>query len=648
MSPRTERRPAPVAIALLALAIGIALVAVALAAARPAATASATAARHADESRRAVGSGLKSFRSCPQLGGYARAHREALMPSLPVGGITDDGAIAGGAESAAPSASEPAPSSTNIQEQGVDEPDIVKASGATIFAIVDERLEAVDAGAGGPEVVGSIHLPSGPGAAYGYGHQLLLVGDRALVISTSELDRAPWTRTVISEIEIADPAAMSAVRTLSFEGSYVSARQTGGIVRVVTSTTPNYPIAIAEPGPIGAPEAIEGPMPTASPRPSRVRAWLPQARLRDHSTGERSRSPLVRCGEIRKPRRFSGLEMLSVLTIDLKRGLEPVDADAVMTGGEIVYGSPQALYVATERWLDPADAGAQVSQVSTAIHKFDVTDPGATKYVATGKVPGFMLSQWSLSEHEGLLRVASTTAPPWDESGQVAKTESFVSVLGESGDRLVEVGRVGGLGHDEQIYAVRFIGEVGYVVTFRQVDPLYTIDLSDPADPRVLGELEVPGYSAYLHPVGPGRLLGIGQDADSQGRTRGVQASLFDVSDLTTPARLDSFGFGPNSYTEVEYDHHAFFYSEPQRLVVVPLETSSDTGEHQGGAAAFRIDPEAGIETPVQLSHGSSWRSTIRRSLVVGERLFTVSARGVMAHDLETLVSEGWAEFGPA
>ena len=92
-------------------------------------------------------------------------------------------------------------------------------------------------------------------------------------------------------------------------------------------------------------------------------------------------------------------------------------------------------------------------------------------------------------------------------------------MLGEGNEKLVEVGRVGGLGRGERIYSVRFIGEVGYVVTFRQVDPLYTVDLAHPEKPRVIGELKVPGYSAYLHPVGPGRLLGVGQDADSQGRT---------------------------------------------------------------------------------------------------------------------------------
>ena len=159
-----------------------------------------------------------------------------------------------------------------------------------------------------------------------------------------------------------------------------------------------------------------------------------------------------------------------------------------------------------------------------------------------------MLSQWSMSEHEGVLRVASTTSPPWTQGGAAGESESFVTTLAAAGDRLVEVGRVGGIGRGEQIYAVRFIGDAGYVVTFRQVDPLYTLDLSDAAEPRVVGELKIPGYSAYLHPVGDGLLLGIGQDANSDGITSGVQASLFDVSDPAAPARLSHVGLGSGTY----------------------------------------------------------------------------------------------------
>ena len=152
-------------------------------------------------------------------------------------------------------------------------------------------------------------------------------------------------------------------------------------------------------------------------------------------------------------------------------------------------------------------------------------------------MPGSLLNQFSLSEHEGILRAATTV-------GFGPDAESRVTTLERRDGRLVKRGDVGGLGRGERIYAVRFIGDVGYVVTFRQVDPLYTIDLADPDRPRVLGELKIPGYSAYLHPVGDDLLLGVGQDATDQGRLQGLQISLFDVSDLARPARLQQLRLG--------------------------------------------------------------------------------------------------------
>src|SRR5207253_10361519 len=128
--------------------------------------------------------------------------------------------------------------------------------------------------------------------------------------------------------------------------------------------------------------------------------------------------------------------------------------------------------------------------------------------------------------------------------------QSFVTVLAQRGDALASVGRVGNLGAGERIYAVRFIGDVGYVVTFKQVDPLYTVGLSDPEHPRVLGSLELLGYSAYLHPVGDGLLLGVGQAANEQGRTQGTQVSLFDVSDPAKPSRLSNKLVGNGSSSD--------------------------------------------------------------------------------------------------
>ncbi len=336
--------------------------------------------------------------------------------------------------------------------------------------------------------------------------------------------------------------------------------------------------------------------------------------------------------------------MLSVVTIDLAKGLPAIDTDAVVAGGEVVYSSPSSLFVATQRWLSPEAQAEAISGVRTQIHRFDVSDPSATSYVATGAVDGFMLSQWSMSEHEGVLRVASTTSPPWTQGGEIGESESFVTTLATAGDRLVEVGRVGGIGRGEQIYAVRFIGDAGYVVTFRQVDPLYTLDLSDAAKPRVAGELKIPGYSAYLHPVGDGLLLGVGQDANEDGVTTGVQVSLFDVSDPAAPTRLSQVGLGKATTTEVEYDHHAFTYVAETGLVVLPLEDWDATAAGFYGAVGVRVDGAGALASTERTSHGG-YDAAIRRCVVVDGRLFTVSAKAIAEHDPGTLDQFGLTRF---
>lgn len=250
-------------------------------------------------------------------------------------------------------------------------------------------------------------------------------------------------------------------------------------------------------------------------------------------------------------------------------------------------------------------------------------------------MPGYLLSQWSLSEHKGVLRVVSTDAPAWWGPGR--ESESFLTALRHRDGALVTAGRIGGLGKGERVYAVRFVGDVGYVVTFRQIDPLYTVDLADPDRPRVLGELKIPGYSAYLHPIGENLLLGVGQDATDEGRSLGTQLSVFDVSDLRRPTRLHKASLGLG-WSEAESDHHAFLFWPRAGVVVIPFE--------QRGVA-FRVGRARGIDELGRIDHApeNRWAAGIRRSLVVGDSVLTVSEAGVMSSSLATLVERGWAAF---
>jgi uncharacterized secreted protein with C-terminal beta-propeller domain len=601
-----------------------ALLAVLLAAALVAAPSGAEAS--AEQKPRANPARLKAFGSCTGLVRYARRNAVRHARSMLRRGQDDSGA--GGSEPAGQERAAPDDfSGTNVQEQGVDEPDIVKTNGTHAFAIARGALHTVDVRAPAPAVLDSLPLAEGS-------HTLLLRGDRALVISslysTAKALRVPdWLpSTRLVEVDVSNPGRLRVINTLDVEGGFVSARLTGETARIVLR---------------GTPRALAGSL--ASVRRARSARWLPRGVLTRRTSGRTRTRRAVACRAVRRTRGFSGIGMLTVLTVDLERGLPAVDSDALMTDADTVYASTGGLYVATHRWIDPVTAGEgePPEGVRTSIHRFDASQRGVTTYTSSTEVRGFLLSQWALSEHAGHLRVASTTVPSW--WGRDEESESFVTVLSLDGGRLTQVGRVGGLGRGEQIYAVRFIGDVGYVVTFRQVDPLYTVDLSTPAAPKVLGELKIRGYSAYLHPVGEDLLLGVGQDATAQGRQLGTQLSLFDVSDLGNPTRLHQFTL-PGGSSEVEYDHLAFLYWPATGVTVLPLQRWNEDGPVFVGAAGFRVD-RAGIADLGRISHPvkDEWRGQIRRSFVVGDRLLTLSEVGLLASPLDTLQGGTWLRF---
>jgi hypothetical protein len=359
----------------------------------------------------------------------------------------------------------------------------------------------------------------------------------------------------------------------------------------------------------------------------------------------------VACRAVRRPVTFSGLGMLTVLTIDLDRGLPAIDSDALMTDAQTVYGSTKSLYIATQRWIDPRTAPDRIPEgVRTAIHRFDASNAERTDYRASGEAPGYLLNQFSLSEFRGVLRVATTQEPVWASGARAQDSESLVTVLDQHGGRLDEVGRVGGLGKGERIYSVRFIDDAGYVVTFRQTDPLYTLDLADPTHPRVRGALELLGYSAYLHSVGSDLILGVGRDATPEGRVGGAQLSLFDVSNLAAPKLLSRHALGSSSSTDAEFDHKAFLFWPPSKLAVLPVQIYGDGQTSRApdftGAIGFRIGRTAGIGEAGRVVHDRSGTAVpVTRSLVVGARLFTLSDGGVLASDLSTLAPGTWVPF---
>lgn len=606
--------------------------------------------------------GLVTFASCEELLGYAQANAPRIqrwdpsMPMPPVAAAPSPVSPESTADSGA-GAGEPDFSGTNVQEAGVDEPDTVKTDGRRVFAIAQGRFVELDGRSTDPRVLGGLSLE-------GSGHQLLLYRDRAIVIaqvySSNPLEPAPppvakpttgtqaagagaagakaagarpaaraalspampsYNQTLLTELDLSLVGRPRIVRNLRVEGSYNAARLVDSVVRLVVTSSPRGLVEEEARAQVGG--------------------WIPSYRVRNRRTGRSALRPVAACNQVSRPQTYSGLGLLTVLTIDLDKGLSANDSDSVLANVGTVYGTSDALYAASYA----GGIGGTGGDPATTVHKFVTDRAGQTSYRASGTIPGTLLSQWALSEHAGVLRAASTLQR-WDVATGSA-SESFVTTFEERDGRLVELARVGGLGRGERIYAVRFIADVGYVVTFRQVDPLYTLDLADPRRPQLLGELKIPGYSAYLHPVGEDLLLGVGQDATEQGRRIGAQVSLFDVSNLRAPKRVATAPLSGWS-SAVEHDHRAFLYWPRTRFAFVPTDGSSTDGASGAdGGVGFRITRAEGLKRVAAVRHpdGRRYYGGVERSVVMGRRLLTLFDDGLLSSDLTTLGDPRWVAF---
>ena len=490
-------------------------------------------------------------------------------------------------------------SGTNVQESGVDEADVVKTDGDRVFIVASGELVIVDVST--RAVVGTVKVPEGDRAElFLDGDDLLLINQgwhepEPAVINNAEATFAediagPYgygeSRTTITRIGI-DGNTPRILETLVAEGDYISARAVDGTARIIVRSNPQYRFPFVYPqGEAGEDRAEESNRDAILD--SELSDWIPAYTLLDANGSQTGDGLLVPCEQVHAPTEFSGFGVLSVLTVDVDGAINPATTSSVLAPGDVVYASTESVYVATTTWFDLATLDTArdqiVENVTTSIHRFDIGSTSSAAYASSGSVEGLIRDSFSFSEYDGHLRVVTTTGNNWDET-----SESFVRVLKEDDGELVEVGSVGDMGNGEAVQSVRFQGDVGYVVTFRQVDPLYTLDLSDPTNPVVRGELKIPGFSSYLHPIGDGLVIGVGSDADEEsGQVTGSKVSLFDVSDLDQPREIATW-VGPDSWNDVGWDTHAFLWWAPENLAVVPISTY-DNGEQWAGVVLLHVE----------------------------------------------------------
>lgn len=601
--------------------------------------------------------GLRTFGSCDDILSY---YVENALEQVGPYGLGGDRRFLGtmameeemmAEEAAAADASGAAPSftGTNVQVAGVDEADLVKTDGYHIYSLLDTqgRLRIVEVDDGAVRHRSSLNV--------GFQPQEMLLYEDMLLLVTSEWRVGPVTR--IAQVDISDRSSPEVVADLSVDGTYHGSRLSDGVARLVITSGP---VGIEWENPQGSglraeQEAIEANRELV--RNSTLGNWLPAYVLQDPDGSDPEWGQLVDCSNVLAPGVFSGLNTLSIVLFDLSSGIGEWSAASVVAEGDTIYATADSVYVATSRWVNwqaiaEEDVESESRGYTTLIHKFDTSSTDEPVYEASGEVSGFLLNQFSMDEYQGDLRVAATDSPSW---WWTEDSESHVTVLRPEGDVLEEIGSVWGLGEGERIFSVRFMGSDAYVVTFRQIDPLYALDLSDPFDPRVLGELKIPGFSSYLHPVGDDLLLGVGQDASLEGRVEGLQVSLFDVSDPTDPIRvaqvrpLHEEGTDPEySWSPVENDHRAFLFFEDRAFI--PYRAYWWDNKSRQDAGVVVVDVRFGdlsLEELLRpLSDGPvaedspDWRrvdwAVPQRVMVIDDRVYSVAHSGIAVHQLDT------------
>ena len=574
-------------------------------------------------------------------------------------------------------------SGTNVQVEGVDEADIVKTDGRRIVGhSVDgsgtNEIWIADITTSPPRLQSRLALQDG-----NY-RELYLVGDKVFVIGASavgidppggggvfendeasssdaEADDAALAdidvstsapafnddAVVITEVDISDSDNPEVVRHLRVEGRYISSRAANGYARVVISSPPERLGFVQPTYGSESSEASAERFNRLLVQESTLEQWLPNYNLHSANGESIARGQLLDCDRVFAPSVFSGFNQVSVLSFATGESLRLRDAVSTMADGETVYASVGNLYVSRVEY--DYDESADKQTAETVVHKFSLDSSGSAEYEASGIATGSPVNQWAFHEYDGRLFVATTSAD-WSDS------ESFVTVLEDDGSgTLAQVGQVDNLGRDEDIYAVRYVADKAYVVTFRRTDPLYVIDLSDPTDPTTEGELKITGYSAYLHPVGEDLLLGVGREATDTGRVTGAKVSLFDVSDPADPRTLDTLVLEGGS-SEVEWDARAFLWWAPEELAVVPI---SDWDNKFTGAIALVVNTDSAdpkITMRTRISHdigqesdedgrGYDWERQITRSIIIGDDLWTLSNSYLQANSLETLDRRAWLDI---
>jgi uncharacterized secreted protein with C-terminal beta-propeller domain len=519
---------------------------------------------------------------------------------------------------------------TNIQVTGVDEADFVKNDGKYIYIISGNTLSIVQAYPPQSALVLSQTEISGSVSDIFYANDRLVVFTSRYgyiqSMKSAEAFRPPsGERTSALIYDISNRSKPELIREISAPGNYQNARMIGDYIYFLTAENEGF-------------YNLKMPVIYDKMREIPVNSvWCP-------------------------PGIGYSLRMNTLTSFPISGSGNP-EAESFLLGWDTtLYVSPTDVYVAYEKnlnwWNRPLfneinpDSPVSSSRQESIIHRLSINQ-GLINYKATGIVPGYLLNQFSLDQYDGNLRVA-TTRQDNSQAGQ----SSGVYVLNSD---LSIIGMVENLAPGEKIYSARFMDDLLYLVTFKQTDPLFVIDLSNPLKPGILGELKIPGYSDYLHPFDKTHLIGIGKDTEENSWggviPTGVKLALFDVSNLNNPQLIDSRVIGKKgSDSAVLSDHRAFLLDKSKNIMVLPIKEvvhtpvigskydGSYTQDIWQGAYVFGIDPLNGFVEIGKISQGIRsddeywWSgSTVLRSIFMDSVLYTISKTTIIGTDIKDL-----------
>jgi len=536
-------------------------------------------------------------------------------------------------------------SETNIQVEGVDEADIVKTDGDYVYTISEGKLYIIKA-----------YPPYRIGVASGikfdnFNPREMFIHDNRLLVFGSSSYRfdqnigepvdsiAPYPRymsTMTAKLyDIADKEEPELLRTVDFEGSYLTSRKIGEYAYFIVNSYPNY----------------------AKPVCGDI---IPLYKENDEMP-----EPIVKCTEVGYIEPLQPENFIIIASISMTDEDEEVGKEVILGSGQNVYASLENLYIAQTSW--PRYNRGELAEdfvEQTIITRFEL-DNGDVEFKAIGKAKGHILNQFSMDEYDNHFRIATTSGNFWqgESANNVYVLDKDMDIVGELED----------LAPGEKIYSVRFMGKKGYVVTFKKVDPLFVIDLSDHEDPDVLGKLKIPGYSDYLHPFDENHIIGIGKDTveaaeDLKDRRnldfawyQGIKMAIFDVSDVENPIEMHKVIIGDRgTNSEALHNHKAFLFDREKELLVIPItlaefgdrepEEAWETGDYTfQGAYVYNIDLKHGFDLAGRVTHyendeafkksGYYFRGdrAIRRSLYIEDVLYTLSDKRLQLNDLDEI-----------